>query len=136
MALEVALLKAVDLLVSALKFYVQKRKKNTDSVNELDRRERLVSEAIRELLSKRPNIHAARAKIEEARLLGNVATEHLLRAEEMLVTAAASGETAPRGVPARKRARARTAAAGKAASTRSSRVKKKAVKKRARKKRR
>ena len=135
MALEVALLKAVDLLVSALKFYVQKRKKSTDRVNELDRRERLVSEAIRELLSKRPNIHAARAKIEEASLLGNIASEHLLRAEEMLVSAAASGDTAPRRAPGGRRVRTRTTATAKAAVARSSRVKKKAVKKKMRKKR-
>lgn len=91
MAVEVALLKVVDLLVSALKFYVQRRKKTTEESGELERRERLISEAIRELLSRRPNINIARARIEEARELGNTATEHLLRAEEMLGVVNAAG---------------------------------------------
>lgn len=95
MAIETALLKIVDLLVGALKYYVQKRKKSSDENRGLERRERLISEAIRELLSRRPNLVVVRARIEEARALGNHATEHLLRAEELLDAVRADTATRP-----------------------------------------
>ncbi|KAF0191138.1 MAG: hypothetical protein FD165_2070 [Gammaproteobacteria bacterium] len=111
MAVEIALLKVVDLLVGALKYYVQKRKKATEESGELERRERLISEAIRELLSRRPNINIARARIEEARALGNKATEHLLRAEELLDAVSAMGT---RVVEPRARAASRRSSSGTA----------------------
>lgn len=98
MAIETALLKVVDLLVAALKHYARKRVQTTGQAEELERRERLVSEAIRELLSRRPNLNVVRARIDEARALGHQATEHLLRAEELLDTV--RGPSAP---PARRK---------------------------------
>ncbi len=77
-------LKAIGLLLDFLKRYVDKNWEKMEDARNFEKSEKLVSQAIRELLSPHPNIYLAREKIEQARETSPRASSSLYRAEEML----------------------------------------------------
>jgi len=126
--------KLVDLLTNAIQKMFSGRRTRSDDL----RASQLIAEAVRELLSIRPNLYAVQVKLITAESIATSPSEELVRAQDMFETVRRATKKKPKKVTRKKAAKKKTAKkkAAKKKAAKKKAAKKKIAKKKAMKRKR